>query len=149
MKTKLKAVAFAQKAGCVTVLAHGGLKRVISRILDGEEIGTLFLTRGRLRNRTRWILAATPKGRLTIDEGATEALEHRKSLLPSGLVKVEGEFAKGDVILINDRFKAIAGSSSTDMRKIIGCHSNEIKKILGDAKRDVISRSGDIVCIDQ
>ena len=66
----------------------------------------------------------------------------------SGLVSVEGEFSQGDVIIINDKFKAIAGSDSSSMRKIIGCHSKDIKKILGEAKRDVISRSQEIIPID-
>lgn len=146
MKTKLMAVAIARKAGCKVVLAHGLLDNVVPRIMDGEQIGTLFLAaKNKMSNKSRWILNATPKGKLIIDEGAEKAISENKSLLPSGLVSVEGEFTKGDVILINDRFKAVAGSDSSSMRKIIGVHSKDIKTILGDVKRDVISRSSEIV----
>lgn len=149
MKTKIMAVNIARKAGCRTVLAHGMEPNVVPRILDGEELGTLFLAdKQKMPNKARWILNATPKGKLTIDAGAEAAIRLKKSLLPSGLVAVEGEFSKGDVIIINDKFKAIAGSDSSSMRQIIGCHSKDIKKIIGDAKRDVISRSQEIIPID-
>ncbi|MBN2341354.1 MAG: glutamate 5-kinase [Deltaproteobacteria bacterium] len=148
MKTKIMAVNIARKAGCRTVLAHGMEPDVVPRILAGEELGTLFLAdKQKMPNKSRWILNATPKGKLTIDAGAEAAIWLKKSLLPSGLVSVEGEFSKGDVIVINNKFKAIAGSDSSSMRQIIGVHSKEIKSILGDAKRDVISRSQEIVPI--
>jgi glutamate 5-kinase len=150
MKTKLLAVSIAKKAGCKIILAHGWLENVVPRILEGEDIGTLFLPdKNRLSNKARWILNATPKGTLIIDEGAERAIAQKKSLLPMGLVSVEGEFVKGDVIMINGRFKAIAGSDSSSMRKIIGVHSKDIKKILGDTKRDVICRSQEIVPINE
>jgi len=150
MKTKILAVSIARKAGCKTVLAHGALENVVPRILAGEAIGTLFLAdRVRMPAKARWILNASPKGRLIVDEGAENALADNKSLLPSGLVAVEGEFNRGDVVWINDRFKAVAGSDSSSMRKIIGCHSKDIPRILGDAKRDVVSRSSDIVPVDR
>ncbi len=150
MKTKIMAVRIARQAGCRTILAHGLEPDVVPRVLSGEVLGTLFLAdKEKMPNKARWILNATPKGKLTIDEGAEAAIGLKKSLLPSGLVSVEGEFSKGDVILINGKFKAIAGSDSSSMRRIIGVHSSEIKNILGEVKRDVISRSQEIVPIPQ
>lgn len=148
MKTKIMAVNIARKAGCRIVVAHGMEPDVVPRILAGEDLGTLFLAdKNKMPNKSRWILNATPKGRLTIDAGAEAAIGLKKSLLPSGLISVEGEFSKGDIIIINNKFKAIAGSDSTSMRKIIGVHSKDIKKILGEAKRDVIGRSQEIIPI--
>ncbi|NLN62176.1 MAG: glutamate 5-kinase [Myxococcales bacterium] len=146
MKTKLKAVAIAAEAGCHTVLAHGAESRILARIIDGEKVGTWFAPGERLSNRVRWILNSTPHGFLEVDAGAEQALESRKSLLPSGIRHIEGEFNPGDVILINRKFKAVAGSSSSDMRRIMGRHSKDAADILGrEVKRDVISRSSDIV----
>ena len=149
MKTKLLAVNIARKAGCKIVLAHGQHENVVPEIMNGKDIGTLFLPdKHKMSNKSRWILNATHKGRLIIDEGAERAIAQNKSLLPSGLKSVEGEFVKGDVVLINDKFKAVAGSDSSSMRKIIGLHSKDIKYVLQDAKRDVICRSSEIVKIE-
>ncbi len=148
MKTKLLAVSIARQAGCSTVLAHGRVERVIPRILDGEELGTLFCAAPRLKNRTRWILNSAPMGRVITDDGAERALEERGSLLPAGIRSVEGEFKVGDVILINDRFKAVSGLSSTDIRKIAGCHSKEVTRILGTNRAEGVARSSDIVRLD-
>ena len=145
MKSKIKAVEIAQKAGCETIITHGRIERVLPRIMDGEPLGTLFLSKGKLKSRSRWILYATVKGRITVDEGAHKALLNRKSLLPSGIVTIDGNFSKGDVVLINDQFKAIAGSSSIEMQKMMGVHSKECKNISRGVKRDSIARSADIV----
>lgn len=145
MKSKIKAVEIAQMAGCETIITHGRIERILPRIMKGELLGTLFLSKGKLKSRSRWILNATPKGKITVDNGAEKALLKRKSLLPSGIVTIDGDFSKGDVVLINDQFKAIVGSSSTEMQKMLGFHSKECKNILGAVKRDSIARSADIV----
>ncbi len=149
MQTKIKAVAIARKAGCQTILAHGRTQRVLTRILDGEDIGTLFLADKKLRNKLRWILFSTPRGIIHADAGATQALYERKNLLPTGVISIEGEFSAGDVIMINDKFKAMAGSNSSEMRKLIAGCPREIKNSIDTScRRNVIARSANIVRID-
>lgn len=147
MKTKIRAVLIAEKAGCTTVLAHGREKEVLNRILNGEDLGTVFLAKSPWPARTRWILASTPRGRLTIDEGALEALRNHKSLLPKGLMQVEGEFAKGSVVLVNGRVKLVTKHSSGELLQMRGLNSDEIQTLMG--KKDVIARPEDMVFLDE
>jgi glutamate 5-kinase len=145
MKTKLEAARIAARAGCRMVLAHGRLKQVLTRVLAGECIGTLFLPKQRLSNRQRWILNSQTSGRITIDAGAMRAVQNRKSLLPSGVVAVEGSFEAGAVILLNNDAKAVVSLCSQDIECLAGQHSREIKKRLGPEARDVVAIPEDIV----
>ncbi len=145
MKTKLEAARIAARAGCRLVLAHGRLKQVLERVLAGECIGTLFLPKKRLSNRRRWILNSQTSGRITIDEGAMQAVRDRKSLLPSGVVAVEGTFGAGAVVLLNNDAKAVVSLCSQDIECLAGQHSREIKKRLGPDVRDVVAIPEDIV----
>ena len=149
MKTKLAAAKIASTAGCQIVLAHGREPQVLQRILEGEEIGTLFVPKGKLGNRQRWILHSRPEGTIFVDEGAIAALRKHKSLLPSGVVKVEGTFASGTVVMINDCAKAVASLSSAELREFAGKHSTEIRKLLGPKRRDVAATPEDIVFLEQ
>jgi len=146
MRTKIRAVLIAEKAGCTTVLAHGREEGAVTRILAGEELGTVFLAKPRMRNRLRWILNSHPAGRLTVDEGALEALEHRNSLLPRGVTAVEGEFDKGAVVVVNDRVKLVTKFSSDELRQLAGKDSLQVAQILG--RKDVIARPEDMVFLD-
>jgi glutamate 5-kinase len=148
MKTKLEAAKIASNAGCRIVLANGRIKNVIGRIVAGEEIGTIFMPKRKLSNRARWILNSTPAGTIVIDKGAMKAVKNRKSLLPSGVVKVEGTFESGSVVMLNDDAKAVASLSSSQLRTLAGKHSTEIKKLLGPKQRDVVAIPEDIVFID-
>ncbi|WP_028972628.1 glutamate 5-kinase [Spirochaeta cellobiosiphila] len=145
MLTKLKAVKIADKAGCQVILANGREENILPRIINGEEIGTHFLAKERISNKKRWIINSTPKGKLTIDEGAIEALRRHKSLLPSGVINVEGIFDHGDVISVNDCFKIITNLTSEEIKIVMGMHSSEIKKALPAKRRDDIARPEDIV----
>ncbi|MHC4483446.1 MAG: glutamate 5-kinase, partial [Planctomycetota bacterium] len=100
MKTKLEAAKIAANAGCRMVLADGRVKNVVGRIMAGEEVGTLFMPRRKLSNRARWILNSAAVGTIHIDDGAMRAIRSRKSLLPSGIVSVEGSFEKGAVVML-------------------------------------------------
>ena len=148
MKAKLAAAKIASTAGCQIVLAHGREPQVLQRILAGEEIGTLFVPKGRMSNRQRWILHSKPEGTIHIDDGAAAALRKHKSLLPSGVVKVEGTFAAGTVVMINDCAKAVASLNSAELREFAGKHSSQIRKALGDSRRDVAATPEDIVFLD-
>ncbi len=148
MRTKIEAARIASQAGCRLVLANGRAKGVIDRIMAGEEIGTIFMPKRKLSNRARWIINSRPAGTVHIDEGAMQALRNRKSLLPSGVVSVEGDFQAGDVVLLNDAAKAVTSLASTQLEALAGRHSTEIKKLLGPDHRDVVAIPEDIVFID-
>ena len=145
MKTKLKAVEIASRAGCQVCLAHGREKDILVKIARGDAVGTRFLSGEKLSSRNRWIYNAEPSGTIFIDQGAVEALNSHKSLLPSGITGVEGVFSVGDVIFLNREFKAVTNLSSEELKPLIGRHSREIQRLLGPEKRDDVARPEDIV----
>ncbi len=148
MKTKIEAAKIAANAGCRIILVNGRAENVISKIMAGETIGTVFMPKRKLSNRARWILNSAPAGTIAIDDGALKALRNRKSLLPKGVVSVEGDFEAGDVVLLNDRAKAVTSFSSAELKQLAGKHSSEIRKLLGDKRRDVVVIPEDIVFVD-
>lgn len=148
MKTKIEAARIASNAGFRIVLADGRAKNVIGRIIAGEEIGTIFMPKRKLSNRARWILNSSPSGTILIDAGALRAVRNRKSLLPSGVVGVEGTFQAGDVVTLNDNARAVTSIGSSELKILAGKHSTEIKKLLGPEHRDVVAIPEDIVMID-
>jgi len=148
MKTKIEAARIASNAGCRIVMANGRAKDVITRIVAGEEIGTVFMPKRKLSNRSRWILNSAPAGTIRIDAGAMRALRNHKSLLPSGIISVEGSFKAGDVVMLNDNAKAVTNLGSLQLKALAGKHSSEIRKILGPGHRDVVAIPEDIVIID-
>lgn len=148
MKTKIEAAKIASNAGCRIVLANGRVRNVIVRIIAGEEIGTLFMPKRKLSNRSRWILNSTAGGVINIDDGAMRAVRNRKSLLPSGITSVKGTFEAGAVVMLNDEAKAVTNLSSTELKTLAGKHSREVRKLLGQGRRDVVSIPEDIVIID-
>lgn len=148
MKTKIEAARIAANAGCRIVLAHGRAENVITRILAGEPVGTIFLPRRKLSNRARWILNSRPAGTIQIDDGALKALRNHKSLLPSGVTGIEGDFDAGEVVLLNSAAKAVTSLGSAQLRTLAGKHSTEIKKLLGPQHRDVVALPEDIVFLD-
>jgi len=148
MKTKLEAAKIAANAGCRIVLANGRIKNVIAKILAGEQIGTLFLPKRKLSNRARWLLNSKPVGVIRIDAGAIRAVRNKKSLLPSGVVSVEGRFEAGDVVMLNDVAKAVTSIAGSQLKQLAGKHSSEIRKLLGPKHKDVIATPEDIVLVD-
>lgn len=148
MKTKLQAAQIASNAGCRIVLANGKTKNVITRIIAGDDIGTVFMPKRKLDNRLRWILNSTAKGTVIIDSGAAEAIKKKKSLLVKGIKAVEGHFDHGDVVMLNDVAKAVINFSDDELKRIAGRHSTEIKDILGQGKKDVAAIPENIVFLD-
>lgn len=139
MASKLQAARMATLAGENVILANGREPDVLVRIVRGEPIGTAFLAQGKsFTPRKRWIgFSARPRGVLTIDDGACQAIvQVARSLLPIGVVAVEGHFQKGDVISLCDRSgrergRGLTNYSSDDLRQIVGLHSDEISAVLG------------------
>jgi glutamate 5-kinase len=148
MKTKLEAAKIASNAGCRIVLANGKIKNVIAKIVEGREIGTIFLPKRKLSNRSRWILNSSSAGTIVIDDGALQAIKKHKSLLPSGIVSVKGTFEAGDVVMLNENAKAVTSIGSTQLKALAGKHSSEIRTALGPGHRDVVAIPEDIVFID-
>ncbi|MBN1508832.1 MAG: glutamate 5-kinase [Sedimentisphaerales bacterium] len=148
MKTKIEAARIAANAGCRIVLANGRERDVITRVMAGEPLGTIFLPRRKLSNRARWILNSQPAGTIRIDDGAMAALRNHKSLLPSGVTGVEGSFDPGEVVMLNTAAKAVASLGSAQLKTLAGKHSTEIKKLLGPRHRDVVALPEDIVFLD-
>ncbi len=148
MKTKLIAARMASYAGCSTVIASGYEKGVLERIASGEDVGTHFHPVMRINQRTRWILHSDASATIWIDEGALKALRNHKSLLPSGIIRVEGVFHEGDVVMINDCAKAVPYYNSSEIIARIGKHSKAMSSDLKKGRPDVIFRPEDIVFLD-
>lgn len=104
MLTKLEAAQIAMQAGGVCVIANGNTPKILDRIVAGELIGTSFMSTSRMAGKRRWITyAAGVRGRVIVNEGAREAIMGGKaSLLASGVVRVEQQFAPQDVVSIAD-----------------------------------------------
>ena len=148
MKTKIEAARIAANAGCRIVLANGRTSHVITRIMAGEPVGTIFMPRRKLSNRARWILNSQTAGTIQIDEGALKALRNHKSLLPSGVIGIDGSFDAGDVVMLNTAAKAVTSLGSAQLKALAGKHSTEIKKLLGPKHRDVVAIPEDIIFLD-
>ena len=144
MASKIEAARIATSAGVAVVVGDAGLPRVLERILDGEEVGTLFLpAMERMASRKRWLrFGSTPRGALLVDDGARRALvESGKSLLPSGIIQVRGEFGRGDLVSICDRHgsefgRGLASYGGDEMRKVMGQRTSSVRRVLGDASCD-------------
>jgi glutamate 5-kinase len=152
MVTKLAAARIAMNAGCHMLIAQGKSAGPPLAAIEAGGRATLFLARGEPRSaRKGWIAGAVnPLGALTVDEGAVGALRRGKSLLPAGVVAVEGVFERGDAVIIRTRTGGEAGRglsaySSADIRRIAGYKSGEIAGILGYRGRDEIIHRDDLV----
>jgi glutamate 5-kinase len=139
MATKLQAAATARLAGVDVVIASGQTPDVILRVAEGEPLGTRFMaTQSRLESRKKWILAGPrPVGGIRIDVGAKDALLGRgRSLLPAGIISVEGQFQRGDTVTMqtptgDELARGLVQYSSEDLRRIAGQQSEAIEAILG------------------
>lgn len=140
MLTKILAAKKVTSAGIPVLIGKGEKPNILLKIFSGEEHGTFFIPKKeKLANRKCWIaFTLKPKGIIRIDDGAASAILNRgKSLLPSGIVNVEGEFSVGDAVEFrmenNDEIlgTGLVNYSSLDIRKIMGCKSSKIKGCLG------------------
>ena len=139
MSTKLQAAQKAGASGIPMVIASGREAGTLPRLLKGESVGTYFQPRDdRLAARKRWIaFAVPPQGRLTVDAGAKKALTERgKSLLPSGLVAVDGQFDAGDVVALTQAdgvefARGLVNYDADELRRIRGAKTADIERTLG------------------
>ena len=155
MATKLQAARKAAASGVAMVIASGREPRVLSRILGGEPVGTYFAPKAaRLGARKRWIaFAVPPQGRLTVDAGALAALtRHGKSLLPAGVVDVEGSFASGEVVAVHgaggrEFARGVVNFDADELRKIRGAKTREIEARLGYKSFDEVIHRDNLVIL--
>jgi len=151
MVTKLMAARIAMGAGCRMVIAKGEPLHPIAAIENGGPCSWFLPTSSLRTARKAWIAGSlNPSGKLTVDEGASRALKSGKSLLPAGVVSVEGEFEPGDTVLVASRegrelARGLSAYSSTDARRIMGHKSGEIEARLGYRGRDEIIHRDDLV----
>ena len=146
MRTKIRAAKTAAVAGVPTVIANGKTEDIILDIFEFKNVGTFILPlKTRLKGRKKWIaFALKPSGRLILDKGAIMAItEKGKSLLASGIKKVEGSFGIGDAVgcYNEDMIEVCIGLtsySSNEIIKIKGKKSSEIEEILGYKYSDEI-----------
>lgn len=139
MASKLAAARIVTSAGENMIVASGRREDVLTRIMAGEEIGTLFQARGKgVSHYKRWLSYSAPaKGQIYLDGGARRAIvEQGKSLLAAGIAKCEGEFRKGDLVSLCDEqgtivARGLSNYSSEDVTRIMGLKSSKIAEVLG------------------
>jgi glutamate 5-kinase len=151
MSTKIEAAKICNLAGCNMVISNGLYLNPIDQI-EKRNNCTWFISKiSKLHARKKWIISSiSPKGELTIDDGAKKALVNGKSLLAAGIKKVLGKFNKGDHIKIVDKkrkefARGLSSFSSQEINKIMGHHSNEIQKILGYVSKSEVVHKDDLV----
>jgi len=154
MITKLQATRNAARSGAATLLCHGRTRSLLEKLMAGEQHGTLFVPGEKLRGRKHWLaFTAKTRGRIVIDEGAARALVERgRSLLPAGILRVEGAFRIGDsVACVNDRgdevARGLAGYSSDDVERLAGQPTKEIARVLGYSNGDEVIHRDDLVLL--
>lgn len=154
MGSKLSAAKKSLEAGCEVAIIKGMQPENISKFFNGENIGTFFsLSKDVLNRRKFWIgYAAIPRGRVTVDKGAENALYNSKSLLPKGICAIDGKFAAGDIVgIFTENGKEIARGkirySAVDMNKIKGLKSSEIENILGYKISDEVINADDLLVL--
>jgi len=155
MISKIQAARKASRFGIPTVVARGNKEGVLRQILKGKEIGTLILPKkDALSSRKHWIaFNPKPKGDVIVDDGAKKAVVQKgKSLLPSGVIKIRGNFNRGDLVTcLGSRGKEFARGlvnySATELEKIRGLRSDQIESTLGYKYSDEVIHRDDLVVL--
>lgn len=151
MATKIAAARIAVNAGCHMCVSLGRELHPVKRIEDGARCTWFYPTATPATVRKQWIAGSLkPAGELTVDEGAATALRAGKSLLPAGVTAVQGEFQRGDSVVIRDSeghelARGLAAYSSVDAERLKGRQSAEIESILGYRGRDELVHRDDLV----
>jgi glutamate 5-kinase len=147
MRSKVVAAEMATAAGIPVTIASGVERDDVASALAGERVGTLFVPQpGRVSSFKLWLRYAKPaRGRVTVDDGAEHALRERgTSLLPVGVVDVEGDFEAGDAVEVRcdgrPVGKGIVGYSAGELRRIKGMKTEEVRKVLPRATEEAVHR---------
>jgi len=155
MVTKLVAGEIAMSAGCRMVIADGRKTDPLSAI-DTGGLATWFLPSDSPRSaRKHWIASSLKAmGSLTLDDGAIGALRSGKSLLPAGVVAVDGQFERGDALRIlakdgREVARGLVAYGAPDAKRIMGHKSREIEALLGYRGRDVMVHRDDLALLEE
>jgi glutamate 5-kinase len=157
MATKVKAARRLATQGVLTALLSGRRAGALAALLSGEEVGTVFGREAeRLTSRKGWLAAAARgKGVIVVDPGARRALvEQGRSLLPSGVRGVEGQFGQGDAVDIavdpaRPFARGLAGYGADEVRRIAGLKTSEIERALGYKYLDEVVHRDDLVVLER
>jgi glutamate 5-kinase len=154
MSTKVQAARIATHAGCSTVIASGAIERPLDSLASGGTC-TIFRAQGSpAAARKQWLAGVLEvRGELRLDDGAVNALNDGKSLLPVGVVEVVGNFRRGDVVTLvdsrgNELGRGLAEYSSEEAERLAGCHSEQIEERLGYRGRSVMVHRDELVLFD-
>jgi glutamate 5-kinase len=153
MQSKLEAARTTTAVGESMIIANGSEPNVVSRILAGEEIGTLFLAHGEaIPAWKRWIgYSLPPRGRFVLDDGARQAISKGgRSLLAIGIVGVEGDFSKNELVSLVDTAgsefaRGLTNFGAHDARRIAGKRNKQIAEILGSVSADEVIHRDNLV----
>jgi glutamate 5-kinase len=152
MITKLHAAKICCSSGVSMIICNGASNDSIIRAVNGENIGTYFQGKIKpMKGRQHWLAyEAAPKASIIVDQGAEKALKNHKSLLPKGIVSIEGRFDEGDVVSIlgsdgNRIGHGISSYNSKDLSLIIGVETKKIEGILGYKHYDEIIHINNMV----
>jgi len=155
MRSKLQAVRLATDAGVPVLIANGGQRDVLLRIVEGRKVGTVFAASKRaLSAKRRWIgMTVRPSGQIVVDEGAAGAIVQRgRSLLPSGIVSVIGRFGRGQVVAVIDQqgselARGITAYDADELEKIKGLKTTKIEAALGYKLADEVIHRNNMVVV--
>ena len=138
MSTKIQAAEVAGSAGIEVIIAAGSKENVIIDAVDNQSVGTRFLPQKTpLEHRKHWLYGAPNAGKIILDDGAINAiLNNGSSLLPKGIIAVEKDFSRGEVIDICDKSgrriaRGVSRYNSDALKQIAGHHSRQISQIIG------------------
>ncbi len=153
MKTKLDAVRTATDVGTQVIIANGKRDRILEEIAAGADTGTLFLAEQQaVPAWKRWIgYTLPPKGKLVLDDGARRAVETQgRSLLAIGITRVEGDFAKGEVVALVDTQgqefgRGLTNYDAQSARAIAGKRTEEISRAIGAVPYDEVIHRDNLV----
>jgi glutamate 5-kinase len=147
MATKINSARVATSGGVETVIARGTRPAVLRSCVAGDEVGTRFLARPLgLPDYKLWLLYGKPaRGKVVVDGGAVRALRGCGSLLPVGVVAVEGDFSSGDAVMVVDTdgaelAKGLVSYSKEDLERVKGLHSSQVTEVLPQASPEAIHR---------
>ncbi|MEP5730907.1 MAG: glutamate 5-kinase [Sulfitobacter sp.] len=149
MKTKLMAAKTATAAGCAMAITEGSIPRPLRALHEGAQATWFTPQTDPQAARKRWIAAMKPRGSVTLDAGAVDALGRGKSLLPAGITQVTGRFGRGDsVALLDTKGRTIGHGlsrySAPEARQIAGHQSAEIERLLGYPGRAALIHRDDM-----
>ncbi len=156
MQSKLESVRMATTVGQSVIIADGKDHHILDKILNAEDVGTLFTAKGALIPAwKRWIgFTVKPKGRLALDAGAVKAVKHGgKSLLPIGITSVTGSFERGELVSLLDvdgqEFaRGLTNYDSTTTGKICRLRTDEVEKALGNVPYTEVIHRDNLCVID-